>query len=336
MSVMTISKGSTKDEELNSFGASSALLEILLEVVAKGFRSLSTILHQDPAASQPSDFVLLTGILQAILDVPGINLMHNKIALTFSNYNVAKYASSLFSWADQLANDDGDPVYGELSVLFLLSLSNIPQFAESMAVDGVLSQLSSANIMRYYSRATGMGPFDKPARMHSIWTRGILPLCLNLLDAVGVPIAPEVVSFLNQFPAQLDRLAKSLANRHVHAGARPQDSHITLSMASETHSLALINLLMERYRAAGPSMGSLVADIPELEWDKQVVKEDVEDWITGSSSLKDRIAPLNERDVELTKAKPVGNDPLMSNRLEERIFEEFAAAMECLTATNDI
>jgi nuclear pore complex protein Nup188 len=175
-----------------------------------------------------------------------------------------------------------------------------------------------------------MGPFDNPSRLHSIWSRGILPLCLNLLDAVGAPIAAEVASFLNTFPSQLARLDTDLANRGSPVGTRPTDSHITLSLASETHSLALLWLIIERYRAAGAASGTLATDVPSLEWDKAGVKDNVDDFVMGRSSVGPLVVPANEREAELARLRPLGKDSNAVSRLEERIMAEFKAASECL------
>lgn len=300
---------------------SQELLQVVLHVIIKGFRSLSFILHQDPEACQPNDFVLLTALLQTILDIPGIELLHSQMQLQFANNNITGYATSLFSWSDQLVLE-GDPIFGELAILFLLEMSSVPLIAESMAIDGVLSQLTGAKIMQLYARPRGMGPFDEPTRLHSIWSRGILPLCLNLLDAVGAPLVAEVVSFLNHFPSQMSRLATDLANRSSPVGTKPSDSHMTLSMASEVHSLALISLVVNRYAAAGASTGTLMQDIPQLKWDKAGIKEDVDDWVGGRASLGGFVLPGNEREAGLSQ----------KGMLEDRVWAELGAAGECLSA----
>lgn len=297
------------------------LIQVVLHVIVKGFRSLSSILHGDPEACLPNDFVLLTALLQTILDIPGIELLHSQIQLLFANNSITGFATSLFSWSDKLILD-GDPVFGELAILFLLEMSSVPLIAESMAVEGVLSQLTSARIMGFFQRTRGMGPFDEPARLHSIWTRGILPLCLNLLDAVGAPLAAEVVSFLNHFPNQLTRLGSDLGNRNSPVGTKPSDSHITLSIASEVHSLSLISLVISRYAAAGASTGTLMLDIPQLKWDKAGIKEDVDDWVGGRSSLGGFVLPGSEREAVLSQR----------GVLEERVWGELASAAECLSA----
>ncbi|KAF1939680.1 hypothetical protein EJ02DRAFT_436153 [Clathrospora elynae] len=308
---------------------STQLLEILSDTVAKGFRSLATQLHAEPSSVSPSDFALLTALLQRIIAIPEMAKWQTQAALLFANSTAVRYATSLFSWSDRLTvshNGVDDPVYGELSVLFLLSLSSIPTLAETMAVEGILSQLNTANIMNYYRRANGMGPFDNPARMYSIWTKGILPLCLNLLLSVGPPIAAEISSFLNQFPEQLLRSSLSI---NSNPSSRTSATKITLSIASETHSLALISAILENVRKQGPKLGIQANEIALLDWDKENIKEDVESWLSRRGALKERIVAVDERELEMLSKKTGQGDDALSE-LEERVLAELEDAGKCL------
>jgi nuclear pore complex protein Nup188 len=304
---------------------SSQLLEVLSDTVAKGFRSMATQLHSDPSSVLPSDFALLTAILQTTLAIPEMKVWHAQAALLFSNSNTIRYATSLFSWSDRLAIPNSginDPVYGELSILFILSLSTMQSLAESMAVEGILSQLNTANLMNYYRRPGGMSPFDSPPRLFSIWTRGILPLCLNLLRAVGPAIAGEISAFLNQFPEQLTRASNTL-------NSRTTNLKITLSIASEMHSLALISSILEAIRAQGPRLGVQSSDIPLLDWDKDNVKEDIEGWMARKGALREKIVPTDEVEAQQF-AKKLIQDGAAENVLEERVVRELEAAGICL------
>lgn len=286
---------------------SNQLLDILSETVARGFRSLANQLHADPQSVSPSDFALLTAILQRIVVIPEMAMYQNQAALLFANSNTIRYATSLFSWSDKLAvqhNNIPDPIYGELSLLFILSLSSLRSLAETMAVEGILSQLNSANLMNYFRRSGGMGPLDSPRRMHSIWTSGILPLCLNLLFSVGAPIAAEIASFLNAFPAQLERSSNALNARF--------SPKISFGLASEIHSLALISSILDAYRTAGVREGIQPGDVVPLQWDKDNVREDIEGWLARRGALRERIVADG------------------SEEMEDRILGEVEAAGACL------
>jgi nuclear pore complex protein Nup188 len=307
---------------------STQLLEILADTVAKGFRSLATQLHADPASVSPSDFALLTALLQRITAIPEMTMWQSQAALLFANNNTIRYATSLFSWSDRLTvyhNGVDDPIYGELSLLFLLSLSSIQALAETMAVDGVLSQLNTANLMNYYRRPNGMGPFDTPARLYSIWVKGILPLCLNLLLSVGPPIAAEISAFLNQYPEQL--LRSSLSINSNPSSRYSQSAKITLSIASETHSLALISAIIDNVRKQGPKLGIQANEVNPLEWDKENMKEDVESWLSRKGALRERIVAMDERELEMAgrKGKVEG-----CSGLEDRVVAELEDAGRCL------
>jgi nuclear pore complex protein Nup188 len=310
---------------------STQLLEILSDTVAKGFRSLATQLHAEPASVSPSDFALLTALLQRIITIPEMNMWQSQAALLFANNNTLRYATSLFSWSDRLTisnNGVDDPIYGELSLLFLLSLSTIPALAETMAVDGVLSQLNTANLMNYYRRPNGMGHFDSPARLYSIWVKGILPLCLNLLLSVGPPIAGEISSFLNQYPEQLLRASQAI---NSNPSSRSHSTKITLSIASEAHSLALVSAIIENVRKQGPKLGIQANDVAPLEWDKENVKEDIESWLSRKGALRERIIAMDEREVEMLSRK--GRTDASLSELEEKVLAELEDAGRCLGLT---
>jgi nuclear pore complex protein Nup188 len=167
-----------------------------------------------------------------------------------------------------------------------------------MANEGVLAQLSTANLSNYFRKDGGKGPFDEPQRMFCIWSDGFLPLCLNLLNAVGPPIAAEISVFLNSFPAQIDRAEKSLVNakpstRNLRAGA------ITLGAVSEARSLILISLILRSSMSIGAAEGISGADVQDLQMNVQALRDDVESLTKNERSLRDRIVPATERELNL-------------------------------------
>ncbi|KAI9838501.1 MAG: hypothetical protein M1838_004557 [Thelocarpon superellum] len=285
------------------------VLSILDVVVTRGFRDLVAAAHERPADSSPEDLALVTAILQSSLCVPGIDLLYPQICTHMAQQGVARVATTLFSWSDQLTIS-GDPVYGELAVFMLVELALIPGLAEQLAVDGMMTQLSSARIMTHFQR--GVSPLDPNQRLLSIWTRGILPLCLNLLTGIGPVVTRDVGAFLNQYSAQL-----SLASTHFDNKATPTISssstltsttapstftspptYLTLNMASEVHSLALIHRILVDLTPDTP---------PQLAWDAAVVREDIEFWLHqpgGRRALRERIVPTSEAERDMARSKP--------------------------------
>lgn len=309
--------------------ALQAILEILAVVVAQGFRSLTTLLYEDATQISPVDFGLINAILRTCLRVPGVEKHNEQLVTHFADDNTARYASTLLSWSDKLLHNN-EPIYGEISIVFLLELSSVPILAESIAVNGTLSLILAANLMGYFRRPGGIGPFDKPQIMHGIWARGILPLALNLLTAIGAPIAAEVACFLAQFRPQLDRAA---ANFDVKSAASATDlaaGYITLDMAAETHSLALIATLLDVFREAGASAGIISSDIVPLGWDHAAVKEDLYGWLGRRGALRDCIVATNEKEERWRQMKPMSKDGGAESLLEEKVVAEFNAALRLL------
>jgi nuclear pore complex protein Nup188 len=310
--------------------ATQIALEIVSTVVAQGFRTLTILLHENSAPVRPSDFALLTAILRSALHVPNVARNTTHLLNAFSDFQTARCASTLLSWSDQLATS-GDPIYGELSILFLLEISSVPSLAELLATEGVLSHILSTNLIRIL-RSRPFGPFDQPPRMYSIWTRAILPLLLNLLHSVGPPLAAEVAAALNNFPHQLDRASGVFATT---SSKDANADYITLSIASEAVTLSLIVAILHTFREAGSSAAIVGSAIEEVKWDKVQVKEDVEAALQNRRSLRERITPTKEREEAWSRAKPTVEGSEGENKLEEKIVEEMRSVLGILEGNGE-
>ncbi|PYH98588.1 hypothetical protein BO71DRAFT_480287 [Aspergillus ellipticus CBS 707.79] len=312
----------TKKAEISS--DLGIIVEVVKVVVAQGFKSLTTYLHDQPDKCTPKDFAILTAILQSSLQVKNVDRLFEHIVYHIADNDTARLATSLFSWADQLAIA-GDPVYGDLSMSLLVKMSTIPMLAEHLAVEVVLVRLSTCRLTNILRDPKGFGPFDPVPRLYTIWTGGILPLCLNLLYHV-VRTAPEVAAFLNQFEGQLQRASNSFAVGRTASAT----SRISLSMVSEAYSLALISHILARFREAGASIGIDAQSIQELKWDTAQVKEDIEELLERKQNLRARIVATTEKELEMTRQKPTNVSSGAQSRLEEKIVSELKATLVCL------
>ena len=314
-----------------------AILNIIDKVVAQNFRTLVTLIHEPEVTTNPSDLALLTAILQSCLRMPGMEESQTQILNILANHDVLRVAIALFSWSDKLAvpytngkatnaNGNGgtengpiaesDPIYGELSLLFLRELSMLPQIAEAIAAEGVLSQVASASITSYIRRPN-VGPLaDTVAaqRCYSIWAKGILPILVSVLKAVGATIAPEVTLVLNQFSNLLEQSVQRIeppgkTRMSAHGGGGgggggkgTGTGYVTLLALSEVHSLALLERMISEMKRSQPGV-----PMPELAWDKQAAEENVELWMgTGRKILRGRIIALGAREAEWRSMRPSG------------------------------
>ncbi|KAL7626047.1 hypothetical protein AAE478_002817 [Parahypoxylon ruwenzoriense] len=315
--------GTASDKQGNNMAAaaiSQSVLSIIDIAVARGFRTLVSLVHDSQDSILPSDISLLNAILQACLCVPGMDQSQTQILNIMATHDAVQAAVSLYSWSDKLA-DQGDPIYGELSLLFLLELSTLPLVAEQLACDGLLNHITSANLAAYLRRPN-VSPFADsvgPQRCYSIWAKGIVPLLLNILSALGVTIAPEVAYVLNQFPnlmqSSIERLEPPSDNRRR---GRHERSYITLLSVSEIHSLALTT------RVLGALRINNARDIPEVEWDSAALLESVEFWVDRRRLLREKLVPLGPREAEWKSMPPSDRNKArgFESRLEEKVIEQ--------------
>lgn len=303
------------------------VLNILDRVVARGFRALVSLIHDNEATVSPEDLGLLTAILQACLSLPNIDQSQTQVLNIMASHDVVHAALSLYSWADKLA-DQGDPIYGELSILFLLELSTLPLVAEQLACDGILSTILSANLTKYMLKSN-ISPYSEvpiAQRCYGIWAKGLLPLMLNLLTALGATVAPEIAYVLNQFPhllqSSVDRFEAPGASR---TKSRASPHYVTLLAISEVHSLAIITRVITALRVNNSR------DIPEVEWDSAGLLENVEFWLSTKKLLKERLMPLGQREVDWRGMKAGASGGSFENLLEEKAVAQLDAVRDVLS-----
>lgn len=304
------------------------VLDVIGVVVARGFRSLTTLLHEDTTRILPSDFALLIAIFRTSLRIPGMGKHTTRLVEEFSSCQTARCACALLSWADQLAIDD-DPVYGEISISFLLELSSIQALAEILAVDGILTRISSATLIKHLRQDKGVGPFDTPSRLYGIWSRGILPLLLNLLHGVGAPMAIEIAASLDSFPGQLSRASRAFEGKQI-SSVDPTAGAITLNMVSEAQTLAVITSVLDTFREAGPSVGIDIHKLKEIRWARIQVRDDIDSLLQRRSVLRDSLFPLNEREEAWVRQPPQWRNSSAENRFEEKIVGELRTILDLL------
>ncbi|KAK4546794.1 hypothetical protein LTR36_001526 [Oleoguttula mirabilis] len=307
------------------------LVEIVDKTIVPGFRALCANLHTDLQLALPSDFALINALLQAVLSVKGIHIAHIQIAEAISRSAIVRSALSLYSWSDQLAEAmiGQDPIYGEVAITFLLTLSSLRPLAEQMALDGVLTQLSSANLSNYFRKPGGKGPFDEPARMFAgIWSEGFLPLCLNLLDAVGPPMAGEVAAFLNSFPEQLGRAEDAFKTEvpGYRRNNKPHVGDVSLGLVREVRSLVMIGLILRHDIARGAAEGVDAAAIPVLAYDLANAKDEVEKLARTQRSLADKVVATSEREAVWART---GAGGASDSLLLAMVVEEVKRTLRC-------
>ena len=326
---------------------SSIILEVATVIVADGMKSIVSCIHDHATKSRSKeasndnlvdakDVALTLAILQGILRLHILPQIMSQLAIGFVSSNILQSCLLLYSWSHTLTTleTEHEPIYADLSLRFLVSLSALPQVAEELAVEGVLSRISTARITQLLRVVKGgAGQFDKRphiAALYRVWTAGILPLCLNLLHSVGRAMAGEVAVFLNQFPAQLARASKAF---QFHGGA---GEPLTLVRANEGAVLALISRVLDEYRQAGASAGVDAFDVPALEGydeEKAAVADDVREILVGGR-LRVGVVAVTEKELAWQRAgdgqKGKGGKEKPRDKLEGAIVAELGNVLACL------
>lgn len=313
---------SQADLEGSMVTVTQTILNILDNVVASGFRSLVSLIHDKETDVFPEDLALLTAIMQACLSVPNIEQSQTQILNIMASHDATHAATSLYSWADKLG-EHGDPVYGELSILFLLELSTLPLLAEQLACDGVLGSILSANLTKFMLR-TNVSPYADASiaqRCYGIWVKGMLPLMLNLLTALGATVAPEITYVLNQFPHLLQASVERFEAPGASRTKEKSTQYLTLLGTSEIHSLALLTRVLAALRMNNSR------DIPPVEWDATGLLENVDYWLSSRRLLKERLLPLGQREMEWRGRKLAGD---CDNLLEEKVVAQLETVRDVL------
>ena len=331
--------------------SASLVLEIAVSVVAQGFISLASAVHDQAKATAttstvllaeeiigPKDFHLLLSLLQTMLRLPLLDQIISQLSTALSSSGITNSCLLLYSWSHVLTpattdNGQNSPIYADLSMRFLVSLSSLPLVAGELAVEGVLTRLSTARLTQILqSCPDGVSSIDDRGPqyqiLYSVWCSGILPLCANLLHSVGRPMAGEIGSFLNQFARQLNKASNAFSYSGVGRPSKGSGGAMSLALAQESSTLALISYILSEYRAAGASAGVDAMDIPELEgYDqhKNVILQDVEEIVGRSAVLRSRIAATNEKEEQW----------LREGLLESKIVAEMRMAVTCLKSNEE-
>jgi nuclear pore complex protein Nup188 len=323
-------------------------LEITSIIVAEGFRSV-VVAIQDQKENRPKtdaddetdraglrDISILLTLMQAILRLPSLPQFAAELSDRLSSSGIISSCLILYSWSHLLGESETDsqPRYADYCVQLLASISSLPLVAEELAIEGVLNRILSAKTTDALQRVPGGVSHADNRRdcafLYRVWATGLLPLCLNLLHAVGGAIAPEVSVFLNRFPDQLIRASTSLMPT-PQAKAAGADV-LTLGVASEAATLALISYGLASYREAGASAAvdpTTILPLKGYDEHRKAIVEDLRDLIAMKDDARRKITvPTDEKELTWQGAKD-------GDKLDAKIVKELKIAVAALSRDED-
>ena len=346
----TASVGDKAIEQIDPYNA--LFCEIAARIVGEGLRAVVVALQEQgqrekgaPPLSESSgveakDVALLLNILQTILRLPSLPQFATQLSEALVGTGTGRSALLLFSWSHVLL-EDGEPVYADLAARFLASMSSLPRVAEELAVEGVLNRLLTARITQTLQAVpNGVSHLDKRPHgplLYSAWAVGMLPLCLNLLHAVGGGVAGEVSSFLNAFPNQLNRASLALTSNPAYANEGA--GMLTTKVAGEISTLSLISFVLASFRDAGASAGvdpTMIVPLDGFDAYKKALAEDVRD-VVGQEyvSRKRRTVVDGERERGMQMSVKKKDGKIDGDALDTKILRDLRGALACLSVEDE-
>ena len=326
----------------------STYLEITANIVAEGFKSIIVALQDQnekklkTTADDSVDLVgvrdisILATIFQVILRLPSLPQFSADLSDRLSSSGILSSCLVLYSWSHLLNGPESDksPGYADYCVKLLVSLSSLPPVAEEIAVEGVLNRLLSTKttemLQRIPSGASHADNRPNCAFFYRLWATGLLPLCLNLLHAVGGVLAPEISAFLNQFPDQMVRASTAMMPKPP-TKASGTDV-LTLTVASEAATLALLSYGLSSFRDAGASAAvdsTTILPLKGYDEHRNAIVEDLRDLLAMNEQARRKITvPIDEK--ELSWQNLSGDD-----QLDSKIVRELRIAVAALSRDVD-
>lgn len=321
------------------------VIEIATVVVAQGMSSIvSTLQEQKQAEMQQQaqvekvdvgikDIGLIRSFLEVILRMARLPDFASQLSERLIAMSATESATKLYMWSHLLANEetDNDPVHAVYAARLLVALSTIPAVAEELAVEGLLNRILTARVTQVLQEvADGVTHLDQRPHcqiLYTIWAEGILPLSLNLLNAVRAPVAAEISVFMNAFSNQLIRASTAF---------KPRDAQfITLTQAKEVATLSLLSYMLDDYRIAGASAAvdpSTIQCLSGFDENKRALAADLKAHIElNKDPIRAKVIPTNEKELAWHNET---KEPA-SSILVQKVLEEMRMAVACLSADED-
>jgi nuclear pore complex protein Nup188 len=179
---------------------SGLLLDIFEAVVAKGSANLFNRARMSPD-EEGADMVRLTiAIGQEIVDLSAKDSISSDLCNKLMDHNSIEAAVRLYGTGHQALLDE-QPIFAELALQFMVTLSSAPRVPEQLAVAGMLAYIMESPISSILQSTDIRAPQN--LILHRIWTRGVLPIIFCLLQSLGLRILHDAVAFLRLYEHQI-------------------------------------------------------------------------------------------------------------------------------------
>lgn len=208
-------------------------------VVIKGMKAVSLAVQQQQQLDDTSrieDIIQITMILRKCLNINGVSSLYGNLRLLMSDTECDRAVMSLFSYSLDLKvnGKTGDAIYAEYSLLYLLEWLKVDIMADRFVSNGLFGVITESPVSKLIQEG-GIRP-SVDSRLHIVWNKCILTICLELLKLLGSRIMPEMLTFIHFFQGQIDYALRSW----VEMITGNSTNMITLSFIGETSQILVL------------------------------------------------------------------------------------------------
>jgi nuclear pore complex protein Nup188 len=179
---------------------SGLLLDVFEAVVAKGSTNLFNRARASPDEEGADMIRLVIAIGQEIVELSGNDPISSELCNKLMDHSSIEAAVRLYGTGHQALLDD-QPIFAELALQFMVTLSSAPRIPEQLAVAGMLAYIMESPISSILQSTDIRAPQN--LILHRIWTRGVLPIIFCLLQSLGSRILHDAVAFLRLYEHQI-------------------------------------------------------------------------------------------------------------------------------------
>jgi nuclear pore complex protein Nup188 len=299
-----------KDDE-GDFHLVQALHSILDVVVIRGMRAVASAMQTNPSAGGVEDVVQITTILRKCLKIEGVTSIYPNLVQQMGDSGCDHAVLSLFSNSLELCISEGDPIFGELSLIYLLEWLNVDIMADHFAASGLFGVLTESSLARAIQEGT-IRPTTDP-RVFGIWTKGILSIMLQFLKQLGSRLLPESIVFIELYSRQFDSAFRQWLD---------SDVIVSSSTIEETYQLFLLLDIVGKLAESHQLQPKI--KLPS----KRDVIDSLGYLLSHQKYLASRIVVTTAEEQKLMLQKP--QDSSVSNPLLDKVIDELLELKEFL------
>ena len=214
--------------------SSALLLDIFEALVAKAATRLFNRARVQPDEDVADMINIIIAIGQEVVDLCTNDAIFSEFCNKLMDHNSLEAAVRMYATSHQaLINDQ--PIFAELSLLYMVTLAPAPRVPEQLAVARILAFIMESPISSILQSTDFRTPHSHV--LHRVWTRGVLPIIFNLLQSLGSRILHDAVAFLRLYEHQIQSAFTEWARPKL----------VTTTLADETALLLVLFEVVDSY-----------------------------------------------------------------------------------------